>query len=198
MGVREQKKKETRRKIINSAKTLFLEKGFDKTSTEQIANHCGIGSGTLFNYFATKAELLIAVMQDDFVKEAHPNHPFIVKDTPEETIRAYLINRIEGFQMLDKQLFREVIIASLNAYQSKPAFLTSLMELDFLFIEELVELFEKLKETNKLDNQFDSITAAEVMYSSVMYEAILFLYVEEKELSEIIENIEMKINFIMK
>ncbi|WP_377889964.1 TetR/AcrR family transcriptional regulator [Alkalihalobacillus sp. R86527] len=196
--LREQKKQATRMKIINSAKELFLENGFDKTSTEQIAKHAEVGSGTVFNYFPTKSELLIEVMRDDFVQEKRNDPPFQMKETAEETVQAYLTERLESFSMLDKRLFREVITASLNAYQSRPGFLTSLMELDFMFIDELIALLEKLKDTNKLEMQFDSSTAAEVIYSSVMFESLLFLYVDEKELHEITERIEKKINFIFK
>ncbi|WP_270181411.1 TetR/AcrR family transcriptional regulator [Alkalihalobacillus sp. CinArs1] len=198
-GLREQKKQETRRRIIESAKKLFLQHGFDHTSTEQIAKHAEIGSGTVFNYFPTKSDILIEVMKDDFIRSGdHSTPPYHMKETAEETVQSYLFNRLETISLLDKRLFREVLTASMNAYQKRPEFLSSLMELDFMFIDELVELLEELKNTNKLENQFDSSTAAEVIYSSVMYEALLFLYIEEKKISETTERIRKKIKFIFK
>ncbi len=68
-GLREQKKLATRKKIMATAKELFLEKGYEATSTELVARGAGIGSGTLFNYFPSKAELLVEVMREEFSGE---------------------------------------------------------------------------------------------------------------------------------
>ncbi len=46
-GIREQKKRKKRNAIMEAAVRLFREKGFDKTSIEQLARAAGIGKGTL-------------------------------------------------------------------------------------------------------------------------------------------------------
>jgi AcrR family transcriptional regulator len=56
-------KEETRQCIIEEAQKMFIEIGFDKTKTKIIAKNCHIAEGTLFNYFKTKDELLIAVFE---------------------------------------------------------------------------------------------------------------------------------------
>jgi AcrR family transcriptional regulator len=44
--------------IMESALKLFTERGFHGTSTAQISKEAGIATGTLFNYFPTKENLI--------------------------------------------------------------------------------------------------------------------------------------------
>ncbi|MGE6203909.1 TetR/AcrR family transcriptional regulator [Guptibacillus hwajinpoensis] len=198
-GLREQKKQATRKTIMEVAKGLFLEKGYEATSTELVARRAGIGSGTLFNYFPSKAELLVEVMRAEFSgMEERVDLSFEVQETAEATVRNYLTKRLEGFSLLEKKLFQELIVASLNAYQSKPEFLQSLMQLDFMFIEELVELLKEVRRLGKLPDNFEVEIAAELIYSSVMFETLIYLYQEERSLEEVLEQTGRKLAFILK
>lgn len=58
-GLREQKKAQTRKAIIESAVQLFTDKGFADTSIEDIAKRAGIGKATVYTYFATKDEIFL-------------------------------------------------------------------------------------------------------------------------------------------
>src|ERR687897_827112 len=53
-----------REQILGTALRLFAERGFDATSTRQIAKEAGIAEGLIFHYFSTKASLLTAILQD--------------------------------------------------------------------------------------------------------------------------------------
>ena len=50
--------------IVAAARTLFSRKGFAATTTAQIAERAGIGAGTLFLYFASKDDLLVAIFRE--------------------------------------------------------------------------------------------------------------------------------------
>ncbi len=54
--------------ILKSASELFAELGFNATSTKKIAQNAGVSEGTVFNYFATKNDLLIAVISEMYSK----------------------------------------------------------------------------------------------------------------------------------
>lgn len=64
-GIRETKKRETRQAIMQAAVTLFSEKGFEKTSIEELAKAAGIGKGTIYGYFQTKSDILHAFCEDE-------------------------------------------------------------------------------------------------------------------------------------
>ena len=53
-----------RRKLMDSAAQLFLRKGFDATSTRDIAAAAGMHSGSPFYHFESKSALLFAVMSE--------------------------------------------------------------------------------------------------------------------------------------
>jgi AcrR family transcriptional regulator len=61
-GLRERKKLRTRASIQKEAMRLFLEKGYEETTIEDIAEAVEISPSTFFNYFPSKEAV---VFQDD-------------------------------------------------------------------------------------------------------------------------------------
>ena len=61
-GLRERKKLKTRAAIQREAMRLFTQKGFQATTIEEIAEAVEISPSTFFNYFPSKAAL---VLEDD-------------------------------------------------------------------------------------------------------------------------------------
>ena len=55
-------------KILTVSEKLFLENGFEKTSTQNIMDVTGISKGTIFHHFRSKEEILAAVMSRQFDK----------------------------------------------------------------------------------------------------------------------------------
>ena len=65
MGVKERKEREKelrREEIIKTGERLFIEKGFNNTTVDEIAQTCELAKGTLYLYFGSKEELLSAIM----------------------------------------------------------------------------------------------------------------------------------------
>jgi len=50
--------------ILEAALKLFVEFGFHGTPTSKIAEEAGVANGTLFHYFSTKDELVVALYSD--------------------------------------------------------------------------------------------------------------------------------------
>ncbi|NRP76016.1 Fatty acid metabolism regulator protein [Ensifer psoraleae] len=63
-GLREQNKEEKLRRIKEAALDLFVSKGFDDTTTREIASKAGVGMGTVFVYAETKRDLLFLIVND--------------------------------------------------------------------------------------------------------------------------------------
>jgi TetR/AcrR family fatty acid metabolism transcriptional regulator len=51
-----------RAQIIGAAAKVFAEKGFHRATTKEIARAAGVSEGTIYNYFDSKAGLLIGLM----------------------------------------------------------------------------------------------------------------------------------------
>ena len=64
-GQREKNKVEKLLRIREAARELFVQKGFDETTTREIAIRAGVGIGTVFTYAENKRDLLFLVANDD-------------------------------------------------------------------------------------------------------------------------------------
>jgi AcrR family transcriptional regulator len=53
-----------RRLIMDTALELFAAEGFEKCSISMLAKHAGISKGLMYNYFNSKEELLVAVIEN--------------------------------------------------------------------------------------------------------------------------------------
>lgn len=62
MPRREEKKAESRRRILESARDVFFRDGFMEANLDEVAEKAGVAKGTLYRYFDSKAELYVAVL----------------------------------------------------------------------------------------------------------------------------------------
>src|SRR5581483_3248942 len=60
---KERVKQEREQEILDAARDVFAECGFERASLDHIAERVGIGKGTIYLHFASKEDLLTALMQ---------------------------------------------------------------------------------------------------------------------------------------
>ncbi|MBZ4318026.1 TetR/AcrR family transcriptional regulator [Streptomyces huiliensis] len=63
-GLRERKKLQTRRKLMQVAVELFEERGYDKVSVAEIAAAADVSKMTVFNYCGSKEDILVGALED--------------------------------------------------------------------------------------------------------------------------------------
>ncbi|MGX7681509.1 TetR/AcrR family transcriptional regulator [Jatrophihabitans sp. DSM 45814] len=79
---RSEHKSQTRQSLIDAALELFAAKGYDATSTEEIAERAGVSPRTFFRYFETKDRVLFFggdAFNSAIVREL-PRQPFELDD----------------------------------------------------------------------------------------------------------------------
>ncbi len=61
-GLRERQKSRRRREILDAAKDLFETDGYEETTVAKIAEMAEVSAPTVFNYFGSKDELIVALV----------------------------------------------------------------------------------------------------------------------------------------
>src|SRR3954452_19885122 len=102
-GLRERKKRETRRALNLAALDLVEEKGFTAVTTEEIAARAGVSTRTFFNYFPSKEAAVIGTTAEELeayaaeLEEAHEG------ESPLEALRRILAGMLAPASV-DRQL----------------------------------------------------------------------------------------------
>src|SRR5262245_58020106 len=79
-----------RKRILDVTKEAFTRSGAD-SSLDEIAKEAGVGPGTLYRHFPTRAELLEAVYRTEMEKLAAAEQKFAEELPPIEALRAWLL-----------------------------------------------------------------------------------------------------------
>ncbi len=58
------RKRRNRQALVDAAQTVMAEKGIDAATMSEIADLADVGAGTVYNYFASKDDLAMRVMEE--------------------------------------------------------------------------------------------------------------------------------------
>lgn len=78
-----------RRQILDGARRVFLDLGFDGASMGEIARAAGVSKGTLYVYFADKSRLFEAIVEEETVAQAKVAFNFDPARDVETTLREF-------------------------------------------------------------------------------------------------------------
>ncbi|PLS17146.1 TetR/AcrR family transcriptional regulator [Bacillus sp. M6-12] len=106
---------ERKQHVIKAAHQLFIEKGFQATSIQDILDYSGISKGTFYNYFSSKNELLIALFKSIFETIEKERNELLIGQDPSNI--EIFIKQIELHLMTNRRkrlitLFEEVLVSN--------------------------------------------------------------------------------------
>ena len=98
-----------RKQILDAATRVFAEKGFHRATIKEIARVAGIADGTIYTYFASKDEVLLAVL-DRLNETTERKQQFVLGDEQDlkAFFRAYLQQRM-ALLWPNAEVFRAVL-----------------------------------------------------------------------------------------
>ncbi len=112
-----------KQKIFTAAMTLFESQGYFATTVEQITTEAGVSKGLVYNYFKSKDELLVGLIDDATDKMASVAKTFDSGDSMEESLLLFVDNYFSFLrnerQFLKLQLTL-ALMPELNEVVSKP------------------------------------------------------------------------------
>ena len=114
MGIADRKerdKEELRERILIAAKSLFLEKGVEKTSIRNIADQIEYSPGIIYHYFRDKNEIFHALHQGGFIQLMEKMQVLSSVRNPMERLKAmgsiYVKFAMENPDMYDLMFIKE-------------------------------------------------------------------------------------------
>lgn len=113
---------ETERRILDSARRLFAEKGYEKTSIQDILNDLGLSKGGLYHHFKSKEAILDQLNADEWAATAHLLDELIGREDMSalEKLRMLIVSAVDAPDHLD-------LVRSQLALLKDPAFFTANM-----------------------------------------------------------------------
>ena len=151
-SVRSRKKERTRKQLIDTAIALFSRQGIENTTVEQIALEAGTGKGTVYNYFATKEDLIVAFMADLELRAQPTVKRFAELDAPlAEILSAFAWN------LLDAKRRYRMFVRSFLARIVGPddSFQTHVLEMQKAIDTTLTMLFSRLQQRGIVRKDLD-------------------------------------------
>ncbi|MHB0878148.1 MAG: acyl-CoA-like ligand-binding transcription factor [Anaerolineae bacterium] len=121
-GLRERKKAQTRRTIQEHALRLFMEKGYEATTVQEIAAAAGVSHMTFFRYFPTKEDVVLSDDYDPMLMALVASRP---ADEPAIDTLRHAIG--DGFRQI-YAVDREALLARTRLIVSTPALRARLWE----------------------------------------------------------------------
>lgn len=177
-GLREQKKQQTRERIVDAADRLFTAKGFQETTMEEIAEAAGVSPGTLYNYYGTKNTVLLSHLGAR-VAEMTGTGAALLADPPANVVTAVQTLAgvyLDGLISFERELLRELFAAGFGPASD---LLPELIQLDELLLDQLGALLNRFAESGALNEDVEVAEAAIALFSLLVTQLIMYMSMED-------------------
>lgn len=151
----------TREKLLSQAVKLFLKKGYDKTSTRDIAKAVGIQAPGIYYYFKSKKEILSELNEESWEKFRRMILDKAEElDEPEDRIKLYIRNMIKyQLELGERTLILDDSVTTKNVGSRK-----SYEKVVFHFLRNNLQ---ELADRRGIENPIDPSLAAFSLYAMV-------------------------------
>ncbi len=139
-GLRERKKAVTRQRIADTARRLFLERGFDAVTVAEVAREAEVAEKTVFNYFPAKEDLFygrLEAFEEELlaaVREREPGQSIVA------AFRGFVMERRGALQLEDDAAATRQMRAINRVISESPALQAREREIFARYTDSLTEL----------------------------------------------------------
>jgi len=132
---------ESKQRIVTAAFHLFAEEGYHGTSVSKIAKKAGVSKGLLYNYYESKEDLLLGIM-DSLLSEINEYFAF---DSLEEVDEEVILEWVDtSFDIVLKDLKKWKLYVALSTQpEVTPIFMKAANEPIKKFMAAFHKLFEE-------------------------------------------------------
>jgi TetR/AcrR family transcriptional regulator, cholesterol catabolism regulator len=193
-SLRAQSKLKTRRRVLDAARELFMERGYEAATIRDIASEAGLSTGAVFASFVDKTDLFNAVMAEDFQRQVEHLREAA---KPDATVEDAVLSVFEaGYRFHGAQLPLLQAAISLSwshglggEFGDRPSF--------GLAMDALAEILSRGVESGELKASPDQIRlAAEVLWDAYVsnYRRALF---DDWTVERLIERVRQQVELVL-
>lgn len=151
-----------RKEIVDAARRCFLRKGFHAASTAEISAEAEISVAGLYQYFPTKADLILALTQEDIETDLADIVYLRGFETLREGVRTLLLKYAQDVSCASATRLRLEVYAEASREPSVQAIVA---EHEDRLIEAASRLLEKFQASGEIDPALEPRNAAVVLLS---------------------------------
>jgi AcrR family transcriptional regulator len=152
--------------VLDAAEALFAKRGYEATLIEEIAESASVAPATIYNYFATKPNLLMELALRHVHAALPERRAFLqnLPDEPAEGIKAF--ERLLAEQAL-RHLSRECwrIIMSAQFLEPRSRASRTGARLNNLIKRHYIQMFRTYQARGRLDRQIEPAALSELIVS---------------------------------
>ena len=160
---------ERKKHVIIKAHQLFVEKGFQATSIQDILDYSGISKGTFYNYFSSKNELLMAIFRYLNDRIDHERNELLLGKAPSDI--EIFIQQLE-LQMAFNQRNKMISLFEEVFESNDPTLKQFLKRSQLLYLRWIYKRFLDIFGHNKQPYLLD----CSVMFMGILHHNIHFLF----------------------
>ncbi len=168
---RERRKEETLSRIETVAWDLFRRRGYEATSTREIAEGADIAAGTFFNYFPEKRSLLIHLMQRQIDSATNRAFEAMAPSTLERELTelfAALTQCYAKERRLSRVFIKELLFTDGQRRTESAAW-------TFGLVKRISSLVDRAQRRGELDPSIDPMEAAQQVFSTHYFGLVTWL-----------------------
>ncbi len=160
-------REEKRNAILMAANTIFIKKGYHATTVQDIADAAGIGKGTVYEYFATKEDIvesLVNTILNEYDNRISSLHVEGIQTVAELEILLFELIVIPDHFKLALPFLLEALGHSIRI---KGSLLEGMENWFDLYTKKLTPVFKKLQAEKKLNPYKDIHSLLRVLLSAL-------------------------------
>lgn len=184
--LRERQKADRERRILSAAVHKFRAKGYKAVRIEDLAEAAEVSVGTVYNYYGTKGDILIAIVTME-VEEVLAEGQALVDDPPADPGEALLALTFcyydHSLNYLTKEMWRRAMALSIEAPDTPNG--QRYAALDAKLAQQVGDLLRRFQAQGHLAPDLDATALGRVLFNNLNQSFIAFVTDDSMTLDEL-------------
>lgn len=199
-NLRKQQKAQRRELIEIAAKNLFVEKGFELASIEEIAALAMVSQATVYNYYGSKDELLLAIVARGELGVVEKDSEYTYRagsENPVDLVTEVIMSNIhDTVATLSRDLWGNVIayIATTPDKTVAPRYIETIAG---GLGRAILHVLEACQKNGSIAETVDTVYLANFLTRNERIQFLNFIYLKNMSITELGDSIRDDVTFIL-